>query len=100
MPHLTQPRIRPHVVKEACPDIPRVGPACSEAPCAYQLVDRLGLAPPLPLTAEESIWLDLLDGTGKLADLAHGNAVTRPANADDVARFTRRLENNLMLEGA
>ena len=75
MPHSTHPRIRAHVVKEEGLDNGR----------SYQVVDRLGLAPPLPLTAEEFIWLDLFDGTCSLADMP-GRACL--PTAGDVAATT------------
>jgi AmmeMemoRadiSam system protein B len=74
----TLPRLRPHIVKVA-------DPARS-----YRVVDRLGLAAPMRLTAEEFGWLDLFDGTRSLPN---------PAFDRRLALFAERLENNLLLEG-
>jgi AmmeMemoRadiSam system protein B len=77
-----QPRLRRHVVKEGDADNPRL----------CRLVDLLGLAPALRLSAEELGWLDVLNGASNSADL--------PADERDrLAVFVRRLDESLFLEG-
>src|SRR5947209_19000476 len=88
MTHLQYPRIRPHVARETSRD----RPGC------YQLVDRLGLAPPVRVTAEEFSWLDQFDGTRGLADMLP-NSGGRRMPLDRLAALARRLEDNLLLEG-
>ncbi len=81
----SHPKLRRHLVKASDPDRPRL----------YHLMDRLGLASPLQLTAEEAGWVELMDGTWGVADAA-GSAAAR-ARFD---AFVRRLDESLFLEGA
>jgi AmmeMemoRadiSam system protein B len=91
MMHTIRPRIRPYLATEVDPRNPRF----------LQLADRLGLAPTMRLTAEEFGWLDLLDGTRSLAEIAgEGNgAGSRSAPLERLLELARRLEDNLFLEG-
>jgi len=87
----THPRIRPHLATAVDPRNPRY----------VHMADRLGLAPSLRLTAEEFGWLDLLDGTRSVAEIAaagsrDGGLVVAP---DRLLEFARRLEDNLFLDG-
>ncbi len=81
VPIILQPRLRPYVDWEAD----------GRQPGSFQLVDHLGLAAPMRLTAEEVGWLEKTEGK-------HLEVV---ANGDDerLARFIQRLEENLLLEG-
>jgi MEMO1 family protein len=81
VPKIPQPRLRPYVAWEAD----------ARQPPSFQLVDRLGLAPPMRLTAQEASWLEKMDG---LHDQAAANG-----ESDRWARFVRRLDENLLLEG-
>lgn len=86
------PRLRSHLSKSEDPRQPRF----------VHVVDRLGLASPLRLSAEEFAWLDLFDGTRTVADM-HGEGMRRAdgrrierSRFDDLAR---RLDANLFLDG-
>src|SRR5947209_3460513 len=91
MSHVTHPQLRPYLVKETDPHDPQF----------FQMVDRLVLAPPLRLAADEFACLDLLDGTFTLAELAgmHGGD-GRLMPLERLAQLTRRLDESLFLEGA
>jgi AmmeMemoRadiSam system protein B len=89
MVHSSQPRLRPHVAKLPDPDDARF----------FRVVDRLGLAPPLRVSAEQSAWLDLLDGKRSLADVHRADGRDGEVRLDRLVRFTRELEDNLFLDG-
>jgi AmmeMemoRadiSam system protein B len=91
MRHSTHPRIRRHVIKEVGGGEPR----------SYHLVDRLGLAAPMRLSAVEFAWLDLFDGKRGLADIHLHIAKNGgpPVNLDHLTQFADRLDDNLLLDG-
>ena len=92
MAHLPYPRLRPFLDRADDPGNPRY----------LEVVDRLGLAPPLRLTVEEYSCLELFDGRRSFEEI-HREGVRRgrgpffsQAHLMDLAR---RLEDNLFLEG-
>jgi AmmeMemoRadiSam system protein B len=87
----THPLLRSHVVKEVGAGEPR----------SYHLVDRLGLAAPLRVSAAEFTWLDLFDGKRSLTEMQSHSAKNgvSAVNLDQLTRFVNRLDDNLLLEG-
>jgi MEMO1 family protein len=85
-----RPRLRTHLRRTSFADDPDH---------AY-LEDQLGLVDgPQRLTAEETAWLDVLDGERNLAEihraLARGNA---PPTLESLARWIERLDAGLLLD--
>lgn len=81
VPKLPPPRLRPYVSWQADARQSR----------SFQLVDRLGLASSMHLTAEEVGWLERMDG--------HHDQVPANGESDRLAHFVRRLDEDLLLEG-
>ncbi len=76
---------------------------CSRAaPGCYTLTDRLCLAPDLLLSADETAWLSLFDGSRSLSDM-HAEKLRdeagRTVTVERLARFAARLDDNLFLDG-
>lgn len=83
-----RPRLRPYLERV---DDPR-------RPGRVYLVDRLGLAAPIDLSAAEFSWLACLDGAHSLKDL-HARALQdEPAAIERVRQWLTRLDDGMFLE--